>query len=357
MNAKRPPNLYQRQYLTRGRYKRTLYYARFYDWKHVRRVFPLGPDFNEAKDRLAEYLRLNRQRHDFDKPDKPDTLAAWIDKLIALKQGSPIAERHGYSAKRLKAFFKDRRLGEVTHAAMLEYRRQRKAVASVATINRELALLKSVLILAKHEGALPELPVIPFEEEHNDRVRTASDIEYRRVLKMLRQGDRDFAEIIREMGFRPKDVHAITPADLDMRNKAIDMGRIRSKHGHKRPLPLSPRAWAILSRRARTKTPHELLFPFTRHRIRTAWKRACDRLGIRDLWLYDLRATFVTAKLREGWPVKFVREFSGHRTNTIERYVRPTMEDLKAFIAPDRQRAGHRTGRARGKGRVSARMS
>jgi len=338
-NRKLPPNLYQRQYKTRGGYKRTLYHAQFTDWTHKRRFFPLGDDYAEALDRYHELMGQNRRKHDFDAVTvaPPLALFTWIDKLLAIKAGKPIAERHAHSAKRLKAFFGDCALTDIMNSRMLEYRAQRKA--SVATVNRELALLRSIFNLAKADNAIGAIPAIPFEEEHNERVRTASDIEYRKILRALKPDDRDFAEIIREMGFRPKDIHAITPADIDFANEAINMKRIRSKFGHKRPLPLSARAWAILSRRSNGLDPHALLFPFSRHRIRTAFMRTAKALGINDLWLYDLKATFATEKQRLGWPDKIIMEFLGHKTaKAFSRYTRPTIEDLRAFIRPPKRR-------------------
>ncbi|HEY2989980.1 MAG TPA: tyrosine-type recombinase/integrase, partial [Candidatus Binatia bacterium] len=162
-------------------------------------------------------------------------------------------------------------------------------------------------------------------------------------LKELSVDERDFTEMIREMGFRLKDIAAITPADVIFESRAIDMRRIRSKRGHKRPLPLSPRAWSILSRRARGKGKTARLFPFTRSHVRHAFQRACARLGIRDLWLYDLKSTFVTEKFREGWPEKIIQEFTGNKTpGTFRRYQRPTDDDLRRFIGAKRRRSGNK---------------
>lgn len=343
MNRKLPPNLYQRQYRTRGGYKRTLYHAQFTDWTHKRRFFPLGDDYAQALDRYHELMRQNRRKHDFDTVIVAPSLAlfTWIDKILAIREGRPVTERHGYSIKHLKRLFPENPLlTDLTNGRMLLYRTKRRTEgAAIATINREVDVLKIALLQAKADGAIEKVPEIPREKENNERVRTASDIEYKRVLRALKPDDRDFAEMIREMGFRPKDIHAITPADIDFPNQAIRMDRIRSKFGHKRPLPLSARAWAILSRRSKGLDKHALLFPFSRHRIRTAFDRAAKGVGITDLWLYDLKATFCTEKLRDRWPREVIMEFTGHKTESaFRRYVRPTAEDLRAYIRPQKGR-------------------
>lgn len=340
MNRKLPPNLYARQYRTRGGYRQTIYYIRFIDWKGIRRFFPAGESLLSAKVELDRLKALNRSRHDFDADKRSPALSLfpWADRYLkANSRNSKTLERYTFACNRLKAGLGDVPLADISHGRLLEYRQERRESVTDATINREMQSLRSILRMAYHDGALPKLPKIPFEQEFNERSRVATDIEYRKILAELGPDDRDFAEIVREMGFRPAEVLEVTPADLRP-NKTVDMERIRKKRGIKRTLPLSPRAWSILSRRAKDKGPTDRLFPFSRHQARTAFDRACKKLGIQGLWLYDLKATFYTEKLRQGWPEKVIQQFTGHRSQAAaRRYARPTEEHLRDFMQPKRR--------------------
>jgi integrase len=47
---------------------------------------------------------------------------------------------------------------------------------------------------------------------------------------------------------------------------------------------------------------------------KTAFHAACRRAGIENFHFHDLRHTFVTRKVREGWDYKHIMAITGHRT-------------------------------------------
>src|SRR5262245_14912911 len=66
----------------------------------------------------------------------------------------------------------------------------------------------------------------------------------------------------------------------------------------------------------------------------TDFHAACRRAGLQDLHFHDLRHTFVTRKVREGWDYKRIMAITGHKTfATFQRYNNPSEEDLKAVVA------------------------
>lgn len=333
MNRRLPPNLYERKYMTKGGYVRTLWYPRFKDWRGKRRTFSGIPDFNRAKAELARLMALNDKGHDFDAPKpKHQRLDASIDTFLELKSAKKSIARDRQTAVRLKTFFGNCQIHDIGTSRMLSYRKSRAGL-TIATVNRELAFLRSILRLAHQDGALETLPHIPIEAEHNDRVRTASDQEYMAILKKLEPEIRDVVEVLWETGFRLGEVLKLAPIDLYEREKAIHIRRVREKGGLMSMLPMSARAWTILSMRAKGKAATAKLFEPTRYMVRWHFRAACMKLGITELWVHDLRATFATKKERQGWPRKSIREFTGHRTDyAFNRYSRPTIDDLRRFI-------------------------
>ena len=68
--------------------------------------------------------------------------------------------------------------------------------------------------------------------------------------------------------------------------------------------------------------------------IQGAAERARDAAGLSDIWVHDLRRSFVTLARRSGLPESVVARFSGHRTAAVfKRYNIVEEQDLKAAVA------------------------
>ena len=69
---------------------------------------------------------------------------------------------------------------------------------------------------------------------------------------------------------------------------------------------------------------------------RTAFLADCRRAGLTDLRFHDLRHTFVTRKVREGWDYKRIMAITGHKTFAVfQRYNNPSEDDIKAVVLAD----------------------
>ena len=65
-------------------------------------------------------------------------------------------------------------------------------------------------------------------------------------------------------------------------------------------------------------------------------RRGVPENGITGTVVSDLRHTFVTRKVREGWDYKRIMAITGHKTFAVfQRYNNPSEEDIKAVaLAP-----------------------
>ena len=58
--------------------------------------------------------------------------------------------------------------------------------------------------------------------------------------------------------------------------------------------------------------------------FRAAWRDACSKAGVNGVTFHDLRGTFATRRLAEGWSVEDVAYCTGHSLRdlaSLERYV------------------------------------
>lgn len=65
-----------------------------------------------------------------------------------------------------------------------------------------------------------------------------------------------------------------------------------------------------------------------------AWATPCQKAGLEDPRFHDLRHTFITRKVREGWNYKRIMAITGHKTFAVfQRYNNPSEEDLREVVA------------------------
>lgn len=103
---------------------------------------------------------------------------------------------------------------------------------------------------------------------------------------------------------------------------------LRDAKAGKRDVPLSPAALDAL-RALNPGADHEPIVRISYESVRAAWRRACDRAGITDIRLHDLRHTAATRMALKTGNVFLVKALTGHKTiKMLERYVNVTADDV-----------------------------
>ena len=65
-------------------------------------------------------------------------------------------------------------------------------------------------------------------------------------------------------------------------------------------------------------------------------RTACGKAGVEGLWIHDIRATFATRKIADGFDRDWVKMITGHKTdNVFKRYNRPSLESLRRVVCGD----------------------
>jgi integrase len=346
-----PHHLTVQHYTTRRGVRRTLYYVRFTDWKGIRRKVPVGADLTVAKQRRDQLLGQNVLRHDFDQDAAPPpglTLAAWLERCVALRQHKRSLAKDRTSVRYLLAFFGSHcALEQLTTSQIEAYKQARLQqpdrygrLPKPATINRELAFLRWALRLAADDQLIERLPRIHLLEEQNERDRTISDTEFRAIYVEMAPQGRPVLTALRETGMRVSEVLGLRWSHVSLTEGWFDLGE--TKNGKPRRVPLSPTlrdTLVLLAQQQATLDPEAFVFRtaqggrFTRRWFHRLWQRACAKAGVAGAWVHDFRRTFSTNKLEEGWDRRWVMRITGHLSDSaFDRYNQPSLEQLQQVV-------------------------
>jgi hypothetical protein len=205
--VKRVEHLYERVYITASGEKRVKFYAIFTcKLKHKRRVIPFGSDLATAKVELAQALADNMRGKDFDVVEQPRenglTFREWAEdyfknKIDPTRKAGGI-DREKRSYKPLEAFFGDMLLTDIKRGVIMQYRAKRlqepivrrgkvvmlngkPRMPTFLTINRELALLRSLLNLAEEDEVIEAAPRFTSKNGKNALIKSERDHRRQRV--------------------------------------------------------------------------------------------------------------------------------------------------------------------------------
>jgi len=342
-----------RSYRTQDGRVRTLYYVRFTDWQGKRRVFPGGDTLALALKRRDFYLGKNAIETDFDAakqaartpPPQIVTLSEWGQRWLATKQHKRSVEKDRLSLSRLCDFFGDIPLSQVSSAGIAEYQQHRRTAITrygtpptAATINRELAFLRSLLILAERDHVIAERPHLQLDRETGTRTRLVSESEYQRLCEALPAIAAAVLTVLWELGAREGEVLALRWSHVNCEEHWLRF--IGTKGSDARRVPMSHAVHAAVC--SQPKGGEEsLVFPLTRHQFLWYVRKARHSLGLHTVHVHDLRRTFITRQLNAGVNYKVVMAITGHKSLHVvtRHYNQPSFDTLREVI----ERKGEKT--------------
>ncbi len=347
-------HIWSKTYLTDAGEQRTRYYVRFKDWQGKKRQYPAGDTLKTARRTRDIMLGKNLDRVDLDQferlqkhHDHGQTLKAWLDRWFKVKRTKKSIEKDHLRAAPLLAFFGEAcPLSAITLARIEDFVSQRLQTTNrlgrpyrPATVNRELALLRSILRLAVDHDALPKLPKIRMLDEHNRRDRIASEVEYRTLLNHLRPDIRDVIEVLYEQGRRESEILNLTWSQVDWLNEELVFPPNTTKRKDPSRVPMAPRTVEILRRLEGMKASEYVFTAVQGGPIKQRWfhrlvVRAMKQAGIQGLWVHDLRGTFITRMVIDRKHDRtLVKLATDHLTDyAFDRYVRPTREHVREML-------------------------
>jgi integrase len=241
--------------------------------------------------------------------------------------------------------FGDIRAAEFSTSHIKAYiRSRRKADATNATINRELAVLRRAFRLAAAEDPplVMRVPLIPRLSEDNVREGFLDTDNYRKLLMELPSRLRLLFIIGYHTGARVGELRNTRIDQVDLKARQILVSRkvTKNKEAHTLPIygDMAPALeMAIEERNQKFPNCPWLFFDDQGQQIGTfykAWASACERAGVPGLLFHDLRRSAARNMDRAGIPRKVIMQITGHKTESMFlRYRIVSDRDLKDAAA------------------------
>lgn len=213
-----------------------------------------------------------------------------------------------------------------------------------ATVVQEQALLRSLFNHARKRWNWKSMG----ENPGRGLTLTGELVERERVLELDEQQRFDEAiqecrmqlhgpafKLLLQTAMRASEPKNATWGDVDMQKCIITLRT--DKKGKGRKVPLSPEALEALRELGPSEDPKEPIFRMTYESLKAAWRRICERAGLEDLHIQDLRHTAATRMALKTGNIFFVRALTGHDTwEMVDRYVNVTAHDVvKVMHAPE----------------------
>ncbi len=205
-----------------------------------------------------------------------------------------------------------------------------------ATVGQEQSLLSGLFNHAKefwHWNNMGENAAsgLTLTGELVERERVLSEGEEARfdqaVIECRLQVSKPAFQLLLETAMRAGEPRNATWGDVDWDNCVITLRD--AKNGKGRKVPLSPAALDALRELGPSKEKSEPIFRMTYESLKAAWRRICERAGLEDLHIQDLRHTAATRMALKTGNVFLVQALTGHETfEMVERYVNVTANDV-----------------------------
>jgi integrase len=234
----------------------------------------------------------------------------------------------------LDPYFGDLYLDEITRDQINEVSALKKREVSAATVNRYLALLRSVLRAARDDWEwIDKIPSVKLLREPQGRVRWITQKEARRLVSELPVHLAAMARFALATGLRANNVTQLRWDQVDLPRARAWINAGESKTRKAIPIPLNSDALSVL---ADQQGKHdEYVFVYKKHPVKQtstkAWYLALERAGIEDFRWHDLRHTWASWHVQSGTSLHELMELGGWKTyKTVLRYAHLAADQLSS---------------------------
>lgn len=219
--------------------------------------------------------------------------------------------------KNLKRYFSGKYLYEITPLDIEKYKSERIKKVSTATVNRDLACLKSIFNRAIEWKKAKDNPVrlVKLFRENNQRLRYLEKEEIIKLLDNCHNYLKPIVIVALNTGMRRGEILKLKWHDIDFRRDIIYLHN--TKNGEKREIPMNAEVRTTLIKvRKHPQSPYIFCNktgnPFGD--IKKSFLTALTNSGIINFHFHDLRHTFASQMVMSGVDLNTVRELMGHKS-------------------------------------------
>jgi integrase len=289
--------------------------------------------FREAAERYSKWKLVPAQYVD--------------DRKVAGIRSLPSAQRF---LRVITDYFGNRRIRSITHADLDQFKRNRLNTPtiqgrqrSIASVNRELEMLRAVFHFAHREGWIITNPfhrgkslISKADERKRQRILTAE--EEARLLAACtgrRAHLRPILITALDTAMRCGELLRLEWADVDFARRVINVRATTTKTLEPRIIGMTSRVIAGLQElwESSPKDAQDRVFGIESN-VRRSFTGACQEAGISGFRFHDLRHTAITRWIESGTPEKLAMKGSGHtQPTTFSRYVNVDMQIAQQIAA------------------------
>jgi integrase len=251
----------------------------------------------------------------------------------------------------LRDYFGSSRLRSITHGDVRQFRAARlaqetrtKTQRTLASVNRELSMLRRMLNVAQREGWILRSPFAAGDSlislaDENKRERILTREEELKLLAACEIPQRTHLKAILicalDTGMRQGEIFSLRWRDVDLESILVNIRAFHTKTMKERQVAITTRL-ALELERLKTSAPHNsdgLVFGIIDN-VKRSFTAARNKAGLEDVRFHDLRHTAATRLVGAHIPLSEVGRVLGHtQANTTYRYVNANVETAKRAAA------------------------
>ena len=316
----------------------------------------------EAEVILAKWkLETHQERHWEAPPSRSfdELMLQYLNETMHLKRTG--SRRITVAARNLYAEFSGTDISDIKmHDVRAYVRKRRLAGLAASTVNKEVGLLSAAVNYARREwGWEINNPAQGCRErEPEGRVRWITRAE---AANLLKQADKDprakhlssFIELALHTGCRKGELLELEWRRVDLKRGLFFLEAMHTKSDRRRSVPLNRHARAALIEQARFRAKYCPASPWVFchndgnriQDVKRSFATACNRAGIEDFRIHDMRHTCAAWLVSAGAALAEVRDLLGHASITMtERYAHLAPENVRnavSLLEDARSRSGH----------------
>ncbi len=299
-------------------------------------------DYRAAQQLLTQRLHHINTGEYIERPKKPALVAELFEGLIRhyRNNGRKSLDAVERRWKHLSAFFGDWPALNVTTDTIERYVDSRLSDgAAPATVNREVAALKTMFRIAARNGKVARVPVFPSQlKENNTRTGFVDDAQYARLTANASElWLRVFLEVAYTFGWRKSEILSLRVRQIDLGSRLIRLDVGSTKNGEGREVRMTERIYQLVRECIAGKGQDDFVLTRKHGRpvrdFRKAWRNLLTAADLDGRLIHDFRRSAARNLRRAGVPESVVMSIGGWKTAAMfRRYAIVSSADIAAGL-------------------------